>query len=288
MSKSVGFVGLGLMGSRMAANLIAGGTPLVLYNRTLAKAEVLAGGNATIAATPLEVGEQVRVVFMMLTGPEAIEEVLWGEQGLVDQKSQCKVIVNMSTVPPAYNRDLAKRLDKEGVTLLEALVSGSTDAAASGSLVILTGGDQAQLESVLAYLLTMGKKTVYCGEVGKATSMKMVINMLLGTMLSGLGEAVNLGEKCGFTATEVIDTILAGPLGCGFYQAKADMLKKGEYAAGFPVKHMLKDLNFINKTADAVGTHVPLSGTVRTLYEQAMELGLADQDFAAVKKVFEN
>lgn len=176
----------------------------------------MAGSTAVVAATPQELGQQARIIFMMLTGPDAIESVLWGEQGLVGARSCCEIVVNMSTVPPAYNRDLAVRLQDKGVSLLEAPVSGSTDAAAAGSLVILTGGDSAKLDDVSDYLLAMGKKVVPCGEVGRATSMKMVINLLLGTMLSGLGEACTLGEKCGFTTAEVLDTILAGPLGCGF------------------------------------------------------------------------
>ncbi len=287
MTEKIGFVGLGLMGSRMAANLMAADNDVMLFNRSPAKADILAGAGASVAHTPLELGRQVRLVFMMLTGPEAIDAVIWGEQGLVGAGSRCEVIINMSTVPPPYNRELAGRLLDKGVTFLEAPVSGSTDAAEAGSLVILTGGDTAQLAVVSPLLLAMGKKLVHCGEVGQATSMKMVINLLLGIMLSGLGEAVTLGEKCGFTVAEVLDTVLAGPLGCGFFQAKADMLKQGEYPAGFPVKHMLKDLSFIGKTADDSRATIPLGSTVRELYEEAMALGLGDEDFAAVKKVFE-
>lgn len=286
MSEKIGFIGLGLMGGRMAANLIKAGNEVVLYNRSVAKAEMLAGTSVTVAATPRQLGQQAQIVFMMLTGPEAVDAVLWGEQGLVSEGACCQTIVNMSTVPPAYNNELAGRLQERGVTLLEAPVSGSTDAAAAGSLVILTGGDPAQLTAISPYLLAMGTKLVHCGEVGRATSMKMVINLLLGIMLTGLGEACTLGEKCGFTAAEVLDTVLAGPLGCGFFQAKADMLKKDDYPAGFPVKHMLKDLGFIGTTADEAQAKVPLGRTVRGLYEQAMALGLADDDFAAIKKVF--
>jgi 3-hydroxyisobutyrate dehydrogenase-like beta-hydroxyacid dehydrogenase len=224
---------------------------------------------------------------MMLTGPEAIDAVLWGDQGLVGAGRRCQTIVNMSTVPPAYNRELAGRLRERGLTLLEAPVSGSTEAAAAATLVILTGGDLGRLNDVSASLLAMGSKLVHCGEVGRATSMKMVINLLLGIMLTGLGEACSLGEKCGFTATEVLDTVLAGPLGCGFFQAKADMVKKGDYPPGFPVKHMCKDLGFIATTADEAQAKVPLGSTVRQLYEQAMALGFGEDDFAAIKKVFE-
>ncbi len=288
MTEKIGFIGLGLMGSRMAAQLIGADNDVVLYNRSPGKAAMLAKAGASVANTPLELGRQARLVFMMLTGPGAIDAVIWGEQGLIGAGTSCQVVVNMSTVPPAYNRELADRLLAKGVVLLEAPVSGSTDAAEDGSMVILTGGDAARLKEVAPYLGAMGKKLVHCGEVGRATSMKMVINLLLGVMLSGLGEAVTLGEKCGFTSAEVLDTVLAGPLGCGFFQAKAEMLKKGEYPAGFPVKHMLKDLKFIGTTADGALAKAPLAGAVRDLYEKAMALGLADQDFAAVKKVFED
>lgn len=287
MTEKIGFIGLGLMGSRMAANLIGTSNEVVLYNRTPGKAEIVASGAASVLASPLEVGEQARCVFLMLTGPDAIDSVLWGGQGLVGPGTRCEIVVNMSTVPPSYNKKLAARLQDRGVSLLEAPVSGSTDAAAARSLVILTGGDPAQLEIIAPQLLAMGKKLVYCGAIGQATSMKMVINLLLGIMLSGLAEAVSLGEKCGFTATEILDTVLAGPLGCGFFQAKSDMLKQGDYPAGFPVKHMLKDLRFIGQTAEEARSVNPLGRTVQELYEQAMALGLADDDFAAIKKVFE-
>jgi 3-hydroxyisobutyrate dehydrogenase-like beta-hydroxyacid dehydrogenase len=286
MPEKIGFIGLGLMGARMAANLIAAGHGVVLYNRTIAKAEQAAGTKASVAASPLTLGRQARLVFMMLTGPEAVEAVLWGEEGLLGPGSRCEIVVNMSTVPPAFNHHLAARLQESGVVLLEAPVSGSTDAAAAGSLVILTGGEAAALEVVSPYLLTMGGRLVHCGAVGRATSMKMVINLLLGIMLSGLGEAVTLGERCGFTAAEVLDTVLAGPLGCGFFEAKAAMIKAGDYPAGFPVKHMLKDLGFIAETAAGAGGAVPLGRTVRELYEQAVAAGLADADFAAIKKIF--
>lgn len=286
MSEKIGFIGLGLMGARMAATLIAAGNEVVLYNRTVAKAEQVAGLSARVAATPLAMGRQARLVFMMLTGPEAVEAVLWGEQGLLGPGSRCEIVINMSTVPPAFNRQLSVRLQESGVVLLEAPVSGSTDAAAAGSLVILTGGEAAALEIVSPYLLTMGGKLVHCGAVGRATSMKMVINLLLGIMLSGLGEAVTLGEKCGFTGAEVLDTVLAGPLGCGFFEAKAAMIKAGDYPPGFPVKHMLKDLGFIAETAVEAGSLVPLGRTVQGLYEQAVAAGLADRDFAAIKKIF--
>lgn len=287
MPEKIGFIGLGLMGSRMAANLIAAGFEVVLYNRSPAKAEDLAAKGAAVAATPQQVGEQARQVFMMLTGPEAVEAVLWGDAGLVRAGMRTEIVVNMSTVPPHYNKELAGRLLESGVDLLEAPVSGSTDAAEAGTLVILSGGDSDRLAELAPCLLAMGKKVVPCGQLGQATSMKMVINQLLAIMLSGLCEAVSLGEQCGLATDTVLDTIMASPLGCGFFQLKAEMLKANDYPAGFPVKHMLKDLNFIGQTASEAGAQVPLAATVRQLYERAMAVSLADHDFAAIKKVFE-
>lgn len=286
MSAYTGFIGLGLMGSRMAANMIGSGRSLLLYNRTRARAELLTAGKAAVADTPAEVGEHTDHVFLMLTGPAAVDAVLWGEQGLLAGHCRCRIVVNMSTVPPAYNRQLAEKLRERGIILVEALVSGSTEAAAAGSLVILAGGDEEALQQVRPALTSMGRKIMVCGELGRASSMKMVINQLLAIFTCALGEAVTLGEKCGFSAAEVVDTILAGPIDWGFFEAKAAMIREDAFPAGFPVKHMCKDLGFLRQTGDEVEARLPLVKTVARLYEEAKAQGLAELDFAAVKKIF--
>ena len=133
----------------------------------------------------------------------------------------------------------------------------------------------------------MGKKVIYCGDVGRASSMKMAVNLLLGIMAAGLSEAVNFGQKCGLDTATMLETMLAGPMGCALFEFKKPMLIDNQFSAQFPLKHMTKDIRFALQTADDEGAMVPIGHTAFQLYRQSVGLGLSDMDFAAVKKVFE-
>lgn len=287
MHKTIGFIGLGIMGAPMARNLLAGGFRLSVFNRTAGKVAGLGDAGADIASSPLAVGQAAETVILMLTGPEAIEATLWGENGLAGKGSRCRIVINMSTVSPAFTKDLAARLKVQDMLLIDAPVSGSRKPAQDGTLVVLAGGPKEKIDALEPLFLAMGKKVVYCGEAGTGSSMKMFINLLLCSMISGLSESLTLGEKCGLTKEAMLETVLAGPLGCGLYSMKEEMFKSGEYPVQFPFKHMYKDLNFIMATAREKGMHARIGETLRALYEEGMALGLADLDFAAIKKVVE-
>jgi 3-hydroxyisobutyrate dehydrogenase-like beta-hydroxyacid dehydrogenase len=287
MDRNIGFIGLGIMGGPMAGNLVKGGFLLTVYNRTPEKTEPLREAGAAVASSPFAVGEEADTVFLMLTGPEAVEAVLFGDNGLVSSASCCRMVVNMSTVPPAFNKELARRLKEHGLSFVEAPVSGSRQPAAEGSLVILAGGPKAEVISMEPALKLLGKQVVYCGEVGAGTDMKMVVNLILATMIGGLAESLALGEKCGLATRMILEIVLAGPLGCGLFSLKKEMFETGQYPVQFPFRYMLKDLNFILATAEEAGIDAKIGATLRDLYKKGMEQGLADQDFAAVKKVIE-
>lgn len=287
MGNKIGFIGMGIMGEPMALNLISGDFKLTVFNRTESKAFPLRDAGADILPSALDVGKINETVILMLTGPEAIEATLWGDSGLLGKGSICRTVINMSTVSPAYTKDLNERLKAEGVLLIDAPVSGSKKPAQDGTLVILAGGPKEVIETLNPVFLKMGKKVVYCGETGSASSMKMVVNLLLCTMVSGLAESLTLGEKCGLSKEAILETVLAGPLSCGLFTLKADMLKAGDYPVQFPFKHMHKDLNFILATAQENGMNAEIGETLRKLYGEGMEQGFADLDFAAIKKVIE-
>jgi 3-hydroxyisobutyrate dehydrogenase-like beta-hydroxyacid dehydrogenase len=280
-----GFIGLGIMGAPMAANLQAAGHTLTVYNRSPGKAEPLLRAGAVAAADPAAVAAASDTIILMLTGPAAIDAVLTGPGGLASVPLAGKRIINMSTVPPAYTEQLVRRLSAHGARLVDAPVSGSKKPAEDGSLVILAGGDEADIAAVESLLLAMGSRVIRCGDTGHGSAMKMAINLLLATMMAGLAEAVNLGEKNGLDPAVLLDTVLAGPLGCGLFQLKRDMFVSDTYPAQFPFRHMAKDLGFILETARHAGAAVPLGQVVAGLYRHDDGAALADQDFAAVKQV---
>ncbi|MFW5906548.1 MAG: NAD(P)-dependent oxidoreductase, partial [Desulfobia sp.] len=197
MTEKTGFIGLGIMGLPMASNLIKGGHSLIAYNRTAFRAESLPQGEVEIASSPLEVSENSETVILMLSDTEAVDEVLWSKNGLLAKGHCCKTVINMSTVAPSYTKVLNQKLEQEGVVLIDAPVSGSKIPAEKGELVILAGGPEDIVNRLDPVFQCMGKKVVYCGEVGKGSAMKMTVNLLLGIMMGGLAESLNLGRHCG-------------------------------------------------------------------------------------------
>jgi 3-hydroxyisobutyrate dehydrogenase-like beta-hydroxyacid dehydrogenase len=287
MTMKVAFIGLGIMGQPMAKNVAKKGYPSIVYNRTAEKALPLKEAGAVVAGSPKEAAKGADVIILMLTGPEAVDQVLDGPQGVLAALDAGKTIVNMSTVPPSYSRHLCERLKSRSVVAIDAPVYGSKKPAEEGSLVILAGGPQAKVKEMEPLLLSMGKKVVYCGEAGQGSSMKMVVNLLLSIMATGLAEAVNLGQKCGLSTETILETMLSGPTQCPLFEFKKPMLLSDNYGAQFPLKHMAKDMRFILQTADETGAAVPTGHVVFQLYRAAVGRGLSDKDYAAVKKVIE-
>ena len=287
MALKVGFIGLGIMGQPMAHNVAGGDFQLTVFNRSSERATPLADAGANVAPTPKAVAQASDAIILMLAGPEAIDAVLEGPEGLMAGMKAGQILVNMSTVSPAYSKQLAEKLAAESVVAIDAPVSGSRKPAEEGALVILAGGPKEKVTELEPLFMCMGKKVVYCGEAGQGSSMKMSVNLLLGIMAAGISEAVNLGQKCGLDTATMLETMLAGPMGCALFEFKKPMLVEDSFAPQFPLKHMTKDIRFALQTADENGAMAPIGHTVFQLYRQSMGQGLADQDFAAVKKVFE-
>lgn len=279
----VGFFGLGIMGQAMSANVARKGYDVTVYNRTPRQVAELERLNVAVAATPAECAAGADALITMLTGPEACDAMLFGPHGVGEEGLRGKTLINMSTVSVAYTTALAARLAALDCAFIDAPVSGSKKPAQDGSLVILAGGEEAVVERWEPLLLTMGWKVVHCGPAGAGTMMKLAVNQLLAVMMEGLGEMLALGEKGGLSVESMLEVVLAGPLSCGLFQLKRDMLVQGEYPAQFPLKHMLKDLTFAVQQADAVNAAAPTLRAAREVFARAAEAGHGDDDFAAVR-----
>lgn len=287
MKQKVGFMGLGIMGAGMAANVLKAGYPLMVYNRTLGKTEALARLGAGVASSPRALAGAVDVVILMVTGPEAIDGLLFGPGGAAAALAPPRVLINMSSVSPRYTRELAARLAPTGITFLDAPVSGTKKPAEEGTLLILAGGVEEQVTGLAPLLGTMGKKIIYCGPVGQGSMMKMAVNLLLGLIMEGLAEMLNFGRQGGLDLETLLDTIFSGPLNCGLFQMKADMFRQHDFSVSFPLKHMTKDLKFIVDTAYETGAPLPVGHLLLHLYRLGVSRGLGDLDFAAVSRVLE-
>src|SRR5947199_697305 len=280
----IGFIGLGIMGSRMAANLQKHGYPLVVFNRTRAKAEPLLGPCGTFSDSPAKLAEQVDGLFTMLAHPDAVEEAALGANGFLNHLRSNALWVDCSSVNPSFSKKMAAEAVRREVHFVDAPVTGSAGPAAEAKLIFWVGGDAADLERIRPLLLCMGNKIVHAGGHGMGTSMKMVVNLLLGTEMSAFAEAMALGEGLGLSAKMLFDSLLGTPAVAPFLTAKREKIESGNYEAEFPLRWMQKDMHLASVSAYESGVAMPLTNASQELYRFAMIQGHAIQDLSAIYK----
>src|SRR6266436_3649357 len=277
-----GFIGLGIMGSRMAANLQKHGYPLAVFNRTRAKAEPLLGPCGTFSDSPAKLAEQVDVLFTMLAHPGAVEQAALGRNGFLDHLKANALWVDCSSVNPSFSKKMAAEAVRREVHFVDAPVTGSAPAAAEAKLIFWVGADIVDLERIRPLLLCMGNKIVHTGGHGAGTSMKMVVNLLLGTGMAAFAEGMALGEGLGISRKMLFDSLLGTPAVAPFLATKREKIESGNYEAEFPLRWMQKDMHLASVSAYESGVAMPLTNAAKELYRLAMREGHASQDFSAI------
>jgi 3-hydroxyisobutyrate dehydrogenase-like beta-hydroxyacid dehydrogenase len=288
MKQKIGFMGLGIMGLPMAANIMKAGYSLTVFNRHPKRADPLLQMGAREANFPKGLAQDTDVIIAMVTGPEALNALLWGPGGAAAALREGKTFINMSSVSPEYTREIARRIEPTGATFIDAPVSGTKKPAEDGTLIILAGGPKDKVEEIEPLLLTMGKKIVYCGPAGQGSMMKMFINLLLGLMMAGFAEAMNFGTMGGLDVDAMLDTVFSGPLKCLLFEMKAPLLKEKRFPTAFPLKHMAKDAKFIVDVAHELGAPVPFGHAILQLYRLGVAQGWGDEDISAIARVLDH
>jgi 3-hydroxyisobutyrate dehydrogenase-like beta-hydroxyacid dehydrogenase len=278
----IGFIGLGIMGSRMAANLVKKGYELIVYNRTREKAQALLGPEATWAASPAELAPQVNVLFTMLPTPEAVSEVATGERGFLQHLPQRALWVDCSTVNPSFSRHMAKASQEKQVRFIDAPVAGSKAPAETGQLLFFVGGAQTDVQECRPLLETMGRGVIHAGQAGMGTSLKMVFNLLLGEAMAAFAEALALGLSMGLPRELLLSVLPNSAVAAPFLAGKKAKIETGRFEPEFPLKWMHKDLHLVSQTAYEQGVALPAGNLVKELFALAMREGLGDDDFSAI------
>ncbi|MCX6026238.1 MAG: NAD(P)-dependent oxidoreductase [Chloroflexi bacterium] len=283
--KRVGFIGLGLMGGPMAANIARGGFPLTVFNRDAAKAEPLRALGARVAARPAEVAAESEVVITMLSDVNALRQMANGPQGFLATAAPSKVWIDMSTVAPAHSREMAAAANAAGWHMLDAPVSGSTGPAKEGKLGIMVGGEREIFEAQRDVLSAMGSHLYYLGPQGSGTLAKLCLNLLVAAQMASLAEAMVLAAKGGLDLAPMGQVIRESGVVSALIDRKIGNILEGNYAAAFPLKHMHKDVGLMIDQGHLSGTALPLTGSVHQLFTAARARGLGEEDLAAVFKL---
>ncbi|CAK9324702.1 unnamed protein product [Citrullus colocynthis] len=278
----VGFLGLGIMGSPMAQNLIKSGYDVTVWNRTKSKCDPLINLGAKYQPSPQEVAASCDVTFAMLADPESALDVATGENGAASGLSPGKGYVDVSTVDGVTSKLISARIKDTGALFLEAPVSGSKKPAEDGQLIFLTAGDKALYERVAPLLDIMGKSKFYLGEVGNGAAMKLVVNMIMGSMMASFSEGLLLSEKVGLDPSILVQVVSQGAISAPMYSLKGPSMIQSLYPTAFPLKHQQKDLRLALGLAESVSQPTPIAAAANELYKVAKSHGLSDQDFSAV------
>lgn len=285
--KTVGYIGLGLMGKSMARNILKAGFPLVVHNRSRGAVDELAGEGARPVFSPAEVAAQVDVVFTNLPDSPDVEQVVLGENGIIESARPGMIFIDNSTIKPATARLIAGRLAEKGVRCLDAPVSGGDVGAREGTLSIMVGGPADALEEVMPILSVIGKKVTHVGDAGAGQIAKAANQIMVAAQMVGMAELLIFAQKAGADPQKVIEAIRGGAAQCWTLDVKPQRLFAGNRSPGFKAYMMAKDLNIILESAYQYGSPLPSAAVHSQLFNAMTQLGMGDLDNSAVLSLIE-
>ncbi len=285
MADTVGFIGLGIMGKPMAENLIEAGYDLVAHNRTREKAEELDG--AKVAETPKEVAEQSDIIITMLPDSPQVEEVLAGEDGVLEGIKEGALVVDMSTISPVVTEELADKASERGASMLDAPVSGGDVGAINGTLSIMVGGGEEDFERALPLFEVMGETVTHVGPVGTGQVVKAANQIVVALTIEAVSEALVLGSKGGVPPEKILDVLGGGLAGNKVMEAKREKMLEHSFDPGFRVELHHKDLGIALAAGREYGVTLPVTAIVDQMLETLKMLGRGDQDHSALLTLIE-
>jgi 3-hydroxyisobutyrate dehydrogenase len=279
----VALLGLGTMGAGMAANWLAKGFGLTVWNRTRARTQALADKGARVATTPREAAEGADCVFAMVADDAASRAVWLGDDGALAGAKTGAVVVESSTLTPDWVRELAGHARARGCAFLDAPVGGSRQAAASGELRLFVGGDAATLDKARPALIAIGSKIDLLGPAGAGATWKLINNQLIAAQVAALGEAVDVARKAGFRPVQISSLILNGAALSPIVKMKLPSMLNGDYdEPDFALSLMLKDARYAAALAQSLGAPADLVSSAVKAFARAEAKGLGAKDIAAV------
>ena len=286
--RTIGFIGLGIMGKPMARNLLQAGHQLVVHDVNPAPVAELVEAGARSVASAAEAAASVEIVITMLPNSPEVQAVVLGEHGVLEGARPGLMLVDMSSIAPLASRQMATRAATQGVTMLDAPVSGGEPKAKDGTLSIMVGGDRAAFDSVLDVLRAMGKSVVYVGPSGSGQMTKLANQMIVGLNIIAMSEALVLAAKSGVDPKVVYQAIRGGLAGSTVLDAKAPLIFDRRFAPGFRIELHLKDLLNALDTAHQTGAPVPFTGLAAEVMSAMKTAGKGGLDHGGLVQYFES
>lgn len=282
-SRRLAYIGLGNMGNGMACRLVESGYDVTVYNRTREKAKEVEDLGARIAESPAAAAAQADVVMLSLADQEVVTSMLFGDDGVFGTLKPGGYVVDMSTVPPAFARELAGKAGESGYRALDACVYGAPFHARTGELRVMVGGAEEDYDAVAPILESLGKQLTYLGPNGMGATMKLVVNMLMGVQMPALAEAVVFGERAGLPRKAILDMVNGSGYSSPVMNLRCPMMEQRQFQnALFKLSLMRKDMMLLLAESQELGVPMPVSEASYASLTAAKAQGLGDLDVAAI------
>jgi len=287
MSEKVGFVGLGIMGRGMAANLLKAGFDLTVWNRTQSKTEALVKDGAKAADTPSELAAKCDIIITCVSDTPDVEAVILGDDVIIHGVKSGALVIDCSTISPHATREIAEKLVEKGVKMLDAPVSGGSEGAARGTLSIMIGGDAEDVERAQSVFAAMGKTITHCGEQGAGQMVKLVNQILVvGNMLAA-AEALLFAQAGGLDLQKTLDAVTPGAAGSWMLANRGPQCIVRDWRPGFTIDLQQKDLRLVHEAADQMGVPTIATSLISNLYRTLQQQGLGSEGNHALIKALE-
>ena len=285
--KTISYLGLGTMGSGMAANVLKAGYELTVWNRSTEKCEPFARKGARVAKTPADAARDVDLVMYMLSNDQAVEEVVFGAEGILSGIKEGQIAIDMSTVLPATSLREREAYAKRGVDFLDAPVFGSKNESANAKLWIVAAGNKAIFEKVKPVLEHLGQTVHYFGKNGNATAMKLVGNLIVALEMEALAEGLVLAQKAGLDLNTAMEVVKVADFRSPLLVSNGQNILKRDFATSFALELMLKDAGLIEKFAKSLASPIPALRVAEKNLESAVALGFGQENASALIKALE-
>lgn len=279
---SFGFLGLGIMGSGIVKNLLNSGHKVTVWNRTSQKATDFAKLGAKDVMTPADVIAEADITFSCVSDPQAVKELVFGNCGVLSEINTTKGYVEMTGIDADTSKDIAEAIALRGGRYLEAQIQGSKEEANEGTLVVLIAGDRSLFDDAQSCFQAMGKNSFYLGEVGNASQMNLVLQLMSGVALTGLAEGMALADRAGLQQKDLLEVLQLTGLSCPLMVEKGKSIIEGGFPPNQPLQHMQKDLKLSLNMGDQLEQPLPLTATANEVFKHAKRLGYGEHDTSAV------
>lgn len=288
MSERIGFIGLGIMGQGMAANLLKAGFELTVWNRTVTRMQDLVAQGAHAGANPADVAARSDIIITCVSDTPDVKTVILGERGVIHGARAGALVIDCSTISPQATREIADALRDKGVFMLDAPISGGSEGAAKGTLSIMVGGASDQFERALPVFQAMGKTITHVGGHGAGQTVKLVNQVLVVGNCIAMCEALMFAQAGGVDLQKTYNAISQGAAGSWMFTNRAPQIIQRDWRPGFTIDLQQKDLRLVLEAADEFGTPVPVTSLIFQLYRTLQAQGLGSEGNHALIKALEN